>query len=186
MVTYKDFKIFTFSPIEIIYDLKLNAEGYFVTLSKPTYPFPMYAKVSKDMKTVTEVYPYMIAKTKEKSVKLLDEKRQIVYQSMQAPYYFSYNLETKDWNDDYLMIEGTLMKIRDEMPVNVYDYKKSREEIQKIKNGKIRKFVQSMNGDYACLYEDFGSTKAKKFFVGYSPSSEAWLKRRAELKDLFE
>lgn len=60
--------------------------------------------------------------------------------------------------------------------VTLYDYKKSKEEIEQIKDKKIRRFAKKMKADYACVYlpYDEKAKKATKFFLGYSPLSEAW------------
>lgn len=178
----KGSEILLYSPIEVLYNMLLEIEAYFVLVGRLTYPYPVYAKLSSSLDRIEEIYPFMIGKTKEESLHLFLDGKSVKMKDIDAktPYYFSYSFDTGADNEDYIDIDGTLFKIRDKSEaITEYRYLKKRDDFASVEDDAVRKLLYTSNADYACLYLDPETEKTKKFFAGYSADTKKWKQLRS-------
>lgn len=168
------FQILPIAPIEVVYNLDFTVNSYFVLVQRANYPFSIYAKLSKDLSTVEEVYPMLIpGLSKAKSLKFFkDPKAKYKVDALFAHAYFSYNLETGDTKEDYACsFDGIIQKYRNKKLVTVY---RTYEDVSRMPEGEVRDFMEKMGANYCAMYYDAESNKLKKFFLGYSYLTDGW------------
>lgn len=156
------FKLMELAPVEEVYSSKLELLGYFLILGRDNYPFPLYMKTSRDLSKVEEVYPYMLG-DKRLSVKILREDIPVSVRS--STYYFSWNVETDDTSEDYIKVDGTLCKVKNDEIITRYEFYYP-DTFSSIEDKNIRDFLYKKRAAYAALYVDADTNEVSKIIVG--------------------
>lgn len=156
------FKLIELAPVEEVYSSKLELLGYFLMLWRDNYPFPLYVKTGKDLSKIEEVYPYMLG-DKKLSVKILRED--IPVSARSSTYYFSWNVETDDMSEDYIKIDSTLCKVKNDEIATRYKFYYP-DTFNGIEDESIRDFIDKKRAAYAALYIDADTGKVSKIIIG--------------------
>ena len=192
------FKLYPFSPIEMIYDFDAKLLSYTLLFTRPDYPYQIYVKLGPDLQTVEEFYPWKLNGLSDKEcVKLVTDPpkksgRRWNLDNLQKTAYFSVDSTSGKITDFY--VEDDFLKKFDYVTMTQKDVyiemvgwgdgneEKRKERLEKaskkcgIPESVVNWLEDESKPNYVYFYLDPATYTAKKgkLLIGYSP--DPWKK----------